>query len=56
MKCTRENDEASWNFELDEDALVVQAKVRPHPLGSKPLRNCETPGVSGFAVRVENRV
>ena len=29
VKASRENDDAGWNFELDVDALVVQAKARP---------------------------
>ena len=30
VKASRENEDADWNFELDIDALVVQAKAR-HP-------------------------
>ncbi len=32
VKASRENEDADWNFELDIDALVVQAKARRPPL------------------------
>jgi len=41
VKASRENEDADWNFELDIDALVVQAKARHLALG--PSSVCCTP-------------
>ena len=32
VKASRESEDTDWNFELDVDALVVQAKACPWPI------------------------